>query len=79
MIFGDNDGDGDIDADDVTDFLMYDAWLDSTFDYTSEMNVANVYAMDLDYDGDVDIDDMLVVLAYDAWLLDEIPQTGASI
>ena len=79
VIFGDNDGDGDIDADDVTDFLMFDAWLDSTFDYETQMNVANVYAMDLDYDGDVDTDDILVVLAYDAWLLDEIPQTGAAI
>ena len=79
VIFGDNDGDGDIDADDVTDFLMFDAWLDSTFDYEAQMDVANVYAMDLDYDGDVDTDDILVVLAYDAWLLDEIPQTGAAI
>ena len=74
VIFGDNDGDGDITSVDVNDFLLFDAWMDSTFDYT-DLAVANVFALDLNHDGEVNALDIADVLLYDAWMIDDIPQT----
>ncbi len=80
VIFGDNDGDGNITSSDALDFLLYYAWLESEFNYEADdMTIANVYAMDVDHDNDVDSDDILIVLQYDVWIVDEIPQTGAAI
>ena len=79
IIFGDNDGDGDISAIDVVDYLRYDAAFDdTTFEYDEDnMNIANVYALDVNRDGEIDPLDIAEILRYDAAMIDEIPQVVA--
>ncbi len=74
VIFGDNNGDGAITNTDVSDLLLYTAWLDSAYDY-EQFTVAQVFAMDVDANGICENKDVTAILEYVAWLRDSINQS----
>lgn len=75
VIFGDLDGNGFITNDDIYDLTQYAAWNDTDYDYESQMNLPQVFAMDIDANGEANLDDAYYVLEYGAWNIDEIKQT----
>lgn len=75
VIFGDLNGDGFITNDDIYDLTQYAAWNDTEYDYESQMDLPQVFAMDIDANGEATLDDAYYVLEYGAWNIDEIKQT----
>lgn len=75
VIFGDLDGDAFITNDDIYDLTQYAAWNDTEYDYESQMNLPQVFAMDIDANGEVTLDDAYYVLEYAAWNIDSVKQT----
>ncbi len=65
-VYGDADGDGDVDSTDAMLVLQYDALL-------VEDNEINLELCDVDGDGDVDSTDAMLILQYDALLIDAFP------
>ena len=49
--------------------------MDTEYDYEVEMDLPQVFAMDIDANGISDIDDAYYVLEYAAWNIDFINQT----
>lgn len=75
VIFGDLNGDAFITNDDIYDLTQYAAWNDTEYDYESQMDMPQVFAMDIDANGEANLDDAYYVLEYGAWNIDEIKQT----
>lgn len=75
VIFGDLNGDAFITNDDIYDLTQYAAWNDTEYDYESQMNLPQVFAMDIDANGEANLDDAYYVLEYGAWNIDSIKQT----
>lgn len=67
VIFGDNDGNGLIDLDDVTDLTKAYAWMDCNYDYEN-LTAPQVFAMDINADGFADVADLQFIVEHVAWM-----------